>query len=191
MDGSRNVLRRPVSLESARRDVADFRARADSATTLHGAESAESLAALRDLGLAYVVTGQLQAPGFGSPASAVSGFIGSMWSDKPTLACKYDPPGDSGACTLALSLMGAYGSYTGTWSIGNSVVSGSQAIVDVEYYNGCLGSADCLNNDNPNAGLPAAGQSFSAAYQRALTSSGYATDCVRLDGRWYVWNISK
>jgi len=87
---------------------------------------------------------------------------------------------------FAQTLMGGDGGFSGSWSLGNGVISGSQA--DVEYQS-CLGATDCLTNTNPNAGLPHAGFSFAAAYLRALATSDFATDCVRIRGRWYVYNV--
>jgi hypothetical protein len=88
---------------------------------------------------------------------------------------------------------GAGGRSSGSWSVGHSVISGSRAIVDVEYLDasipGCPAHTACLNNTDPNAGLPHAGLSFAAAYELALDKPGYAVDCVRVGGRWYVWTV--
>jgi hypothetical protein len=128
-------------------------------------------------------------PGYQSPANAVAGFTGDEMRHRTLAACRYSLPSDQGLCAIAVEAMFMLGSkVTGTWTVGNVVTAGNRAIVDVEY-EACLGS-DCVTNTNPNAGLPGSGTSFSSAFSQNLTNFNYATDCVRLHGRWYVDDVS-
>jgi hypothetical protein len=130
------------------------------------------------------------APGYQSPANAVAGFTGNLMHHRTQAACQYSLPGDQGVCAMAVEAMFLLGSkITGTWTVGHVVTAGNRAIVDVEY-EACLGS-DCLSNTNPNAGLPGgSGSSFSSAFRQALANFDYATDCVRVNARWYVENVA-
>jgi hypothetical protein len=128
------------------------------------------------------------APGYQSPARAVAGYIGNMMHHRAAAACRYSLPSRQGICAVGVQAMYLTGSkITGTWTVGHVVTDGNRAIVDVEYQ-ACLGS-DCLTNTDPNAGLPGSGASFSAAFEQTLTNFNYATDCVRLNGRWYVYVV--
>ncbi len=104
-------------------------------------------------------------------------------------ACSYSLPGYRGICGMAVEGMFLLGNkVTGSWTVGHVVTDGNRAIVDVEY-DACLGS-DCVTNNDPNAGLPGSGTSFSTAFRQNLANFNYATDCVRLHGRWYVDVVS-
>lgn len=104
-------------------------------------------------------------------------------------ACSYSRPGYQGICAVGVQGMFLLGSkVTGTWTLGHVVTDGNRAIVDVEY-NACLGS-DCVTNNDPDAGLPGSGTSFSTAFRQNLANFNYATDCVRLHRRWYVDVVS-
>jgi len=112
-----------------------------------------------------------------------------MMRHRTVAACRYNLPGYQGICEVGVQAMYLMGSkITGTWTVGRAVTDGDRAIVDVEYQT-CLGS-DCLTNTNPNAGLPGSGTSFGTAFQQDLANFSYATDCVRLNGRWYVDVVS-
>jgi hypothetical protein len=129
------------------------------------------------------------APGYQSPASAVAGYIGNMMRHRAAAACRYSLPGYQGMCALGVQAMYLMGSkISGTWTVGHVVTDGNRAIVDVEYQ-ACLGS-DCLTNTDPDAGLPGSGTSFAADFRQTLANFNYATDCVRLNGRWYVDVVS-
>jgi hypothetical protein len=128
-------------------------------------------------------------PGYQSPANAVAGFTGNEMRHRTQAACRYSLPGDQGLCAMAVeSIFVVYGNISGTWTVGHVVTAGNRAIVDVEL-EACQGG-NCLTNTNPNAGLPGSGTSFSSAFRQALANFDYATDCVRLHGRWYVDNVS-
>jgi hypothetical protein len=129
-------------------------------------------------------------PGYQSPDSAVAGYVGNLLADHPAAACRYTEPAEQAACTTGLDLFGGLEQESGNWALGNGATSGDQAIVDVEYQQACVNGANCLSNSNPNAGLPGNGLSFEAAFRRALNTLDYATDCVRIDGLWYVYNVS-
>jgi hypothetical protein len=119
--------------------------------------------------------------GHQSPASAMAGFIGNMLANRPVAACKYAQP-SQGPCATALA---AEGKMSGSWRIGHTAISGNRAIVDVEYANAC-GFGVCINNGNPDAGLPGPGLSFDTAYEQARNAKNYAMACVRIGGAWYV-----
>lgn len=78
---------------------------------------------------------------------------------------------------------------SGTWTVGNTVMSGHQAIVDSEYRAQGVNGVSLVNTD-PDAGLPHVGLSFAAAFREALRTSDYATDCVLIGGHWYVDVVS-
>lgn len=130
------------------------------------------------------------AAGYQSPTSAVAGFVGNMMRHRPSAACNYGVPADHGICAIAVEAMYILGGkITGGWTVGHAITAGNRAIVDVEY-EACLGS-DCVSNTNPNAGLPGSGTSFNTAFRQALANFDYATDCVRVHGRWYVDNVTE
>lgn len=119
--------------------------------------------------------------GHESPASAMAGFVGNMLANHPAAACKYAAPAAS-PCAIALA---AEGKLSGTWRIGKTAISGNRAIVDVEYANAC-GLGICINNSDPNAGLPGPGLSFDTAFKQASNAKNYAMACIRIGGAWYV-----
>jgi hypothetical protein len=87
-----------------------------------------------------------------------------------------------------MTVGGPFAELTGRWTIGHTAISGSRAIVDVEYEaRGATNGTSFVNTD-PESGLPHAGLSFDAAYQQVFSSPYFvfATDCVLVDGRWYV-----
>jgi hypothetical protein len=136
------------------------------------------------------VPGPQPKPGYQSPDNAVAGFVDNLLHDRAAAACRYTVPDERAACTVGLELFRGAEQISGQWALGNGATSGDRAIVDVEYKQACENSANCLSNSNPNAGLPGDGVSFDAAFQRALSTLDYATDCMRLGGRWYVYNVS-
>lgn len=77
---------------------------------------------------------------------------------------------------------------SGTWTIGNAVVSGDQAVVDIEYEARDSTGTSVVNTD-PNAGLPNSGLSFDGAFQQARRAFDDAMDCVLIAGRWYVYVV--
>jgi len=130
--------------------------------------------------------------GHGSPKAAVEGFLtalqtgngGSSW-------CAYINPSDlqqcqEGAASVAITI-------TGTFSLGNQVIQGTQALVAVTG-NLCVHdeedtttTIDCSSNSNANAGLPPGAGSFSEAYSNASGSNGSTTaPCVEVNGSWYI-----
>lgn len=128
------------------------------------------------------------APGYESPANTVAGFTGGLFSRHPANACRYTAPNERDICGLGLAAVGIAIRVSGAWTIGNTVISGNRAIVDVEYRARATNGAS-LENTDPNAGLPHAGLSFPAAFELALRTSDYAIDCVRSGGRWYVDDV--
>lgn len=165
---------------------------------LHRAPSVRSISACVALLLCGLVAGCSSSrvpgtqpkPGYQSPDNAVAGFVGNLLHDRPAAACRYTAPDERAACTVGLELFRGAEQVSGKWALGNGATSGDRAIVDVEYDQTCENSANCLSNSNPNAGLPGNGESFDAAFQRALSTLDYATDCTRIGGRWYVYNVS-
>ena len=91
--------------------------------------------------------------------------------------------------TVPESALGA----PGTFSIGNEVVQGSQALVAIT---GDVCAHDeepsstitaCSSNTNPNAGLSPDAGSFSEAFAEASNSNGATTaPCVEVNGSWYL-----
>lgn len=130
-------------------------------------------------------------PGYESPANAVAGYTAGFFTDHPAAACRYTAPSDRGLCTLAafgVTVSGTDAELSGSWTIGHTVILGSQAIVDVEYEARGTTNGISVVNTNANAGLPHAGLSFDAAFQQVFSSKAFsfAVDCVLVDGRWYV-----
>jgi hypothetical protein len=130
------------------------------------------------------------APGYESPANAVAGFTRALFSSHPSAACNYAAPSERSVCIFGYSFGARFAELSGLWTIGHTVVSGSRAIVDVEYQARGL-NGDSFVNTDPDVGLPHAGLSFGAAYQQVFTSKYfvYATDCVLVGGRWYVHSV--
>jgi hypothetical protein len=126
-------------------------------------------------------------PGSESPANAVAGFTAAFFTHRPAAACKYTVPSGRGPCTLATTVFASVVELSGSWKIGHTAISGSRAIVDVEYRVRDAFGESYVNTD-PDAGLPHAGLSFDAAYQQVLSANyfAFATDCELVGGRWYV-----
>jgi len=129
--------------------------------------------------------GPQPSPGYESPGNAVAGWIGNLLQNRPAAACSYTPPAVQAVCTT----VNQFG-FTGKWGLGDTAISGNRAIVAVEYDQYC-GGGTCISNSNPRAGLPGPGLPFAAAFQRALNTLEYATPCIRVDGLWYVDNVTE
>lgn len=130
-------------------------------------------------------------PGYESPTNAAAGYTAGFFTDHPAAACRYTAPSDRGLCGFAVfgvTVSGTDAELSGRWTIGHTVISGSEAIVDVEYDARGTTNGISVVNTNPNAGLPHAGLSFDAAYQQFFSSRDFpfTVDCVLVDGRWYV-----
>lgn len=144
--------------------------------------------------VAYLFSPRSQAPqapsppsaGNESPASAVAGYTAGLFTDHPAAACRYAAPNERGLCTTVVGT--GFAELSGSWTIGHTAISGSQAIVDVEYQAHGVKSGLIMVNTDPDAGLPHAGLPFATAYRQVFATSadGFAMDCVRVGGRWYV-----
>lgn len=130
-------------------------------------------------------------PGHDSPKDAVDGFLSGLENDSAS-ACSYVDPSDQSDCSSGLDLSEL--KTTGTFSIGNDVVQGNEALVAVTgnfcYNVSGLGTAatGCGDDTNPNTGLPTSGESFQQAYDDAVNNStaNDAAPCIEVDGIWYV-----
>jgi hypothetical protein len=133
------------------------------------------------------------APGYESPASAVAGYTAGLFTEHPAAACRYTAPSDRALCTMVVTAGAAEARMTGSWTIGHTVTSGRLAIVDVEYRAREAAKGTSMVNTDPDAGLPHAGLSFVAAYRQVFSSESgsFATDCVLVDGRWYVDDVQQ
>ena len=115
--------------------------------------------------------------------------MGNMFNGRINEACSYSVPAGQAFCATAMHAIDGDGKAAGTWTVGHVATDGNRAIVDVIYENVCLGGR-CTTNNDPNAGLPGSGTSFSTAFRQIQAKFNYATDCVRLNGRWYVDVVS-
>jgi hypothetical protein len=132
-------------------------------------------------------SGGLPSAGTGSPAAAVSGFIGNIGTDIST-ACGYVAPDQQSTCNTAFSKATFTVANPG---IGNTYTDGSQAIVVVLTTQACGGvtgsTTVCSSNSNKNEGLPSSDADFQSALSNAFNSTT-DTDigCAEIDGSWYV-----
>jgi len=131
-------------------------------------------------------------PGHGSPKAAADGFFAGLEnSGSASTACSYLIPSQQQGCQQVLSE--AHLRVTGSFSFGNQVINGNEAIV-VLTGNACVTadadattSSECTGNSDPNTGLPSGGVSFADAYSTALGASSFASiACVKVNGQWYV-----
>jgi hypothetical protein len=135
------------------------------------------------------------APGHGSPKAAVQGFITDLeLGNGSTAWCDYIDPPDQQDCQEAAG--DANITITGSFSLGNQVIDGTEALVAITG-SVCAHSEEdstttisCDSNNDPNKGLPPGAGTFSAAYATASGSNGTTTAaCIEVNGSWYI-NIS-
>lgn len=126
-----------------------------------------------------------------TPEDAVYGFWGARELQVQAQACSYVTPATQAACPNSLAFVSQGGVLD--WSIGDTVISGSHALVSVVGWF-CSPDGSCPpGNDNPWAGMPSNSVSFDQAYSNA--SGGYnggsngnysPIPCTEIDGQWYI-----
>lgn len=130
-------------------------------------------------------------PGHGSPKAAVEGFITDLESvNGGTAWCDYIQR----AVQICNNPAMAHITLTGIFALGNQVIQGTQALVamtgDVCGHNlQAATTPECINNSDPNKGLPPGAGTFSEAYAAASNLNAGATataPCTEVNGRWYV-----
>ncbi|GAC1366416.1 MAG: hypothetical protein NVSMB32_10700 [Actinomycetota bacterium] len=123
------------------------------------------------------------APGNGSPAAAVAGFLDALVGAHPAAACAYVVPSQQAACPGVVTPLGV--SIDGDpIRIGETYVLGTQALV-VPLGTICVGQ--CQTNTNPRLGLPANDAGFADAYKAATDTDILTTACQQVAGKWYVF----
>ena len=159
------------------------------ATTLGAPLSAAALA----LGAAACggSSAGLPAPGHGSPAAAVSGFIQGLQHGDAATACSYAAPNEQSACNSQFN-----GNFKVTESglgVGNTFTDGNQAVVVLEANNFCFGAGSaptttvCFSNSDPNKELPTSNAQFATALGQAFNGAANPlAAAVDVNGSWYA-----
>jgi hypothetical protein len=132
------------------------------------------------------LTGSMPAGGHQSAIAAVAGFFRGLQTGNPIVACDYVDPGEKGNC---YGTFGNVGAASGSWRVGRSVVSGSEAIVVVELADFCL-NGQCTTAASPDKGLPGPRTAFKTAFdqtqQPGARKAPFAIGCVEIGARWYL-----
>jgi hypothetical protein len=152
------------------------------------------------LGSGAEITAPAATPaGHGSSGAALQGEVDAIESGKLAGACPYFPPASQPGCRAAFAGISASAAASSVsvshFALGYVVVRGDEALVgSTGKYCVAGQSPECTSNANP-AALLARAKSFAALWKEAISqdSSG-ATNayslapCVRVNGRWYVYN---
>lgn len=131
-------------------------------------------------------------PGNGSPKAAADKYLVAL-ADGGTGLCNAVTPAQESGCMTDLALV--HISLTGSYSVGNDIVEGNEALVAVTG-NVCIsissaatGTTICAHNNDSNSGLPTSSADFANAYETAV-DGGSANDatvpCIEVDGSWYA-----
>lgn len=121
------------------------------------------------------------APGHDTPEEAADGLIQAELAGNLRLACSYAVPAQQANCRgLQISLP------TGHVSVAGALTSGDRALVEITGHI-CMSGNGCQTSTNPSLGLPTGSQTFTQAYNKALTSGGFSpVPCLEVSGKWYV-----
>jgi len=131
------------------------------------------------------------APGNGTPAEAVAGFLDALLvAQDAGKACGYVLPDEQANCAAGLAGQGDLGN-TGHIVLTATVVNGAQALVaSTGQLCGPVAGGACIANSDARFGLPSSGESFSSAFAAALSTSGArgwgAFACEQVNGLWYL-----
>jgi hypothetical protein len=127
-------------------------------------------------------------PGFGTPQDAVDGFYQAELAGNWDAACSYLDPS---AQSLCLSATSGQAAATGSFTVRDAVIQGSDALVSVTG-DICAPSTPCAANANPSLAMPASAAQFQSSYQAAVASSTSSAvtispmPCTQIGGKWYV-----
>lgn len=131
-------------------------------------------------------------PGHGSPKAAAEQYLVAL-ANGGTGLCDAVTPAQEAGCKTDLALV--HISLTGSYSVGNDIVEGNEALVAVTG-NVCIsissaatGTTICAHNNDSNSGLPSSSADFANAYETAV-DGGSANDatvpCIEVNGSWYA-----
>jgi hypothetical protein len=124
---------------------------------------------------------QQPAAGHDSPQAAAAGYMTGYLKGDDKMICEYVAPPQAGLCKFLVG--GAVYSLT-PFRIGNSMVRDKEAIVVVVADKWCGGKA-CVQNQDPNKGLPRLPRGFEHAFD-ATSNALPAVAVVKINGQWYV-----
>jgi hypothetical protein len=121
------------------------------------------------------------APGHGTPQEAADGLIQAELAGNLRLACSYAAPAQQASCRgLQISLPKGHVSVVG------ALMAGDRALVEITGQV-CMSGNGCEWSTNARLGLPKGSQTFTQAYNKALTSGGFSpVPCLKVNGQWYV-----
>jgi hypothetical protein len=121
------------------------------------------------------------APGHDTPEEAADGLIQAELAGNLRLACSYAVPAQQASCrTLQVPLP------TGHISVVGALTSDNRALVEITGRI-CMTGNGCKTSTNPSLGLPTGSQTFTHAYNQALTNGGFSpVPCLKVNGKWYV-----
>jgi hypothetical protein len=120
-------------------------------------------------------------PGHGTPEEAADGLIQAELAGNLRLACSYAAPAQQASCRgLQITLPKGHVSVVG------ALTSGDRALVEITGQI-CMSGNGCERSTNARLGLPKGSQTFTQAYDKALTSGGFSpVPCLKVNGKWYV-----
>jgi hypothetical protein len=121
------------------------------------------------------------APGHDTPEEAADGLIQAELAGNLRLACAYAVPAQQANCRgLQIPLP------KGHVSVAGALTSGDRALVEITGHI-CMTENGCQTSTNPSLGLPTGSQTFTQAYNKALTSAEFSpVPCLNVKGKWYV-----
>jgi hypothetical protein len=149
------------------------------------------------LGSGVVITAPaVTAAGHGSPGAALRGEVDAIDTGKLAATCPYFPPASQSGCRSAFTGSSASaGVSVSHFALGYVATRGDEALVgSTGKYCAAAQTPECTSNTNP-AAIFAAGKSFARLWAEAISldSSGATNTyslapCVRIGGRWYIYN---
>ncbi len=125
------------------------------------------------------------APGHDTPEDAVDGLLRAELAHNWPQACSYLVPRAQAVCNQQSSHLPAI---TGRATVDGGTISGSEALVAVTGRICTSGNA-CTSGSDPSAGMPNGQETFTHAYEQALSnnSGGFSpVPCIKQNGVWYV-----
>jgi hypothetical protein len=130
-------------------------------------------------------------PGHDTPQDAVDGLIRAELSGNFNLACSYIDPSAKATCVSAFSQPQAVPTFTGNFTVAGTVISGTEALVEITG-RVCTAGSGCVANSDRSEGMPTGSTTFAQVYNNLINPSANASNsmspvpCELINKSWYV-----